>query len=132
MEDRSLNKILYAEDEPDIRAITKIALEDLGGFKVEYCINGKEVIKKIDYFKPDLLLLDVMMPELDGPTTLQEVRKSPNYTMLPVVFMTAKIQSNEINLYKSMGAVDVIVKPFDPMKLADTLRKIWEKCRNTP
>ena len=124
-----LRKILYAEDEADIRVITKIALEDIGDFKVEYCVNGKEVLKKLEHFKPDLLLLDVMMPEMDGPMTLQEVRKLPGYETLPIVFMTAKTQPSEIEQYKSTGATDIIIKPFDPMMLADTLRKIWEKHR---
>lgn len=128
---QQLTRILYAEDEPDIRAIAKIALEDVGNLKVEYCENGKEVIKKLNSFKPDLILLDVMMPEMDGPMTLQEVRKLPGQASVPIVFMTAKIQPTEIAHYKSLGAIDVIVKPFDPMQLANTLRDIWTKYRNS-
>lgn len=124
-----LKQILYAEDEADIREIAKIALEDIGGFTVEYCANGKEVIDKLHFFKPDLLLLDVMMPGLDGPNTLQAVRKLPEFIKLPVIFMTAKIQSHEIAHYKEIGAIDVIQKPFDPMLLSETLHKIW-KTRN--
>jgi two-component system OmpR family response regulator len=131
MLDKSLKQILYAEDESDIREIAKIALEDIGGFNVKYCANGNEVIQMAKHFKPDLLLLDVMMPEMDGPMTLQEVRKLSGFETIPVVFMTAKIQANEIVQYKSMGAIDVISKPFDPMKLSDTLRDIWTKYKAT-
>lgn len=131
MPSQSLNQILYAEDESDIREIAKIALEDVGGFNVKYCTNGNEVMDTAKYFIPDLLLLDVMMPEMDGPMTLRELRKQPGFEAIPVVFMTAKIQSNELAQYKSMGAIDVISKPFDPMTLANTLRDIWEKYKAT-
>lgn len=123
-----LKQILYAEDEPDIREIAKIALEEVGGFSVKYCENGNQVIEvaKSKQFLPDLLLLDVMMPEMDGPTALQELRKIEDFAKLPVVFMTAKIQENEVANYKSMGALEVIIKPFDPMTLSDTLNTIWQ------
>lgn len=120
-------KILYAEDDPDIREIAKIALEDLGGFEVKYCNNGKEVIESVNDFKPDLLLLDVMMPEMDGPTTLQNLQKLKGFNNTPVIFMTAKIQSNELAQYQAMGVVDTIIKPFDPMTLANTIRTIFKK-----
>src|SRR5580704_369256 len=99
MANQSLNKILYAEDESDIREIAKIDLEDIGGFSVKYCANGNEVMETAKNFKPDLLLLDVMMPEMDGPMTLQEIRKLPGFDAIPAVFMTAKIQPNEIDHY---------------------------------
>lgn len=122
-----LNKILYAEDEPDIRSIAQIALEDLGGFSVEYCNDGKDIIAIAMKFKPDLFLLDVMMPGKDGLAVLRELRQVPLFANTPAVFMTAKIQPNEIAEYKMMGVLDVIVKPFDPMTLAKTLRTIWKK-----
>lgn len=131
MDNKPLSEILYAEDESDIREIAKIALEDVGGFNVKYCTNGNEVVETIKHYKPDLLLLDVMMPLMDGPTTMQNVRKIPGYENIPVVFMTAKIQSSEIAQYKSMGAIDVISKPFDPMLLSENLRTIWEKYKGT-
>ncbi len=120
-------KILYAEDEEDIRVIAKIALEDIGGFTVEYCDNGKAVLDKIASFKPDLLLLDVMMPEMDGPTLLKKLREQPSFSNIPAIFMTAKIQPNEILHYQEMGVLDIIAKPFDPMKLAEMVRAAWEK-----
>lgn len=127
MPNNILKKILYAEDESDIREIAKIALEDIGGFTVTYCSNGCEVLEKIKNAQPDLILLDVMMPEMDGPTTLQELRKLPVFNKIPIIFMTAKIQPEEIAQYKAMGALDVITKPFDPMKLVDYINSAWNK-----
>ncbi|MGQ3890108.1 response regulator [Legionella sp. CNM-1927-20] len=123
-----LKTILYAEDEEDIRAIAQIALEDIGGLTVKYCANGEEVLAAAKSFIPDLLLLDVMMPQKDGPTTLRELRQLDNFSSIPAVFMTAKIQAKEIDEYKDMGVIDVIAKPFDPMVLADELKKIWNRC----
>ena len=124
-----LKKILYAEDERDIQDIAKIALEDIGDFTVRYCNNGKEVLEALNDFQPDLFLLDVMMPEMDGPTVLKELRKNPNFMHIPAIFMTAKIQTTEVDEYKDLGVLDVIKKPFDPMTLADTLRESWKKAK---
>lgn len=127
MENKKLTRILYAEDEPDIRAIVQIILEDVGGFTVKYCETGGQVLRDIEEFKPDLVLLDVMMPEMDGPTTLQALQKMPAYAEIPIVFITAKVQPSEINQYRAMGVADVIIKPFDPMKLVDNLNAVWKK-----
>lgn len=124
---QALERILYVEDEPDIQAVARLALENLGGFIVEVCSSGKEALNKVDSFKPDLILLDVMMPGMDGPTTLGELRKLPACVATPVVFMTAKVQPQEVAQYMSLGAINVIPKPFDPMTLADTVRDIWER-----
>jgi two-component system OmpR family response regulator len=127
MPNSTLQKILYAEDEADIRSIAEIALEDIGGFTVKYCSSGQEVLEHAETFKPDLLLLDVMMPGMDGPTTLKKLREIPALAGVPAIFMTAKIQSKEIAEYKAMGVVNVISKPFDPMTLAQIIRDYWEK-----
>lgn len=124
---RELKSILYVEDEPDIREIAKIAMEMVGGFSVVMCASGEEALRKADGVKPDLLLLDVMMPGMDGPTTLKALRRLPGLAQTPVIFMTAKIQPKEVEEYKAMGALDVIPKPFDPMMLAQTLRDIWNR-----
>lgn len=126
MPNRLLEEILYAEDESDIRDIAQIALEDIGGFKVTFCSNGCEAIQKAKDIRPDLIILDVMMPQMDGPTTLRELRKLPYYELIPAIFMTAKIQSDEIAAYKAMGAIDIIAKPFDPMTLSTIIKSIWE------
>lgn len=119
-----IEKILYVEDEPDIQTIAQIALQDVGGFTLESCSSGSEAIEKAEAFGPDLVLLDVMMPGMDGPETLKQLRKLKAIERVPVIFMTAKVQPQEIEQYKSLGAVDVIAKPFDPMSLADQIRSI--------
>jgi CheY-like chemotaxis protein len=123
-----LNRILYVEDEPDIRAVAKLALEMVGGFTLEVCSSGQEALDKALGFAPQLILLDVMMPGMDGPATLAALRELPELAAVPVIFMTAKVQPGEVAHYKELGAVDVIPKPFDPMTLSDALRKIWERC----
>ena len=121
-----LEKILYIEDEPDIQAVARLALEQLGGFVVELCCSGQEALERFPQFKPDMVLLDVMMPGMDGPTTLRALRELPGGRQTPVVFMTAKVQPQEIAQYKQLGAIDVIPKPFDPMALAERVRAIWD------
>ncbi len=120
-------RILYAEDEADIREIAKIALENMAGYVVQFCLNGREVLDEIEIFKPDIILLDVMMPVMDGPTVLRELQKKGLCNAIPVVFVTAKIQSVEVSTYKTMGVTDVIRKPFDPMTLAETIKDCWER-----
>lgn len=124
----TLARILYVEDEPDIQVIARLALETLGGFTLEVCSSGKEALEKITAFQPQLILLDVMMPGMDGPTTLQELRKIPAFSTTPTIFMTAKVQPSEVNGYKQIGAVDVIPKPFDPMTLSNQVLEIWDQC----
>lgn len=123
----TLTKILYAEDEPDIQSIAQMALEMMGGYTLKVCNNGQEALDSAEDFSPDLILLDVMMPSMDGPTALQEMRKIPALANVPVIFMTAKVQNQEIEEYKAMGAIDVIAKPFDPMTLSETILSLWER-----
>lgn len=127
-----LQRILYVEDDPDIVAVARVALEVVGGFELEVCYSGEEALAKGPQFGPDLLLLDVMMPEMDGPTTLAALRKVPTTADVPAVFMTAKVQPNEVEALRRLGAVDVIAKPFDPMQLADQLLAIWEARDRSP
>ena len=123
-----LIRILYVEDEPDIQAVARMALEALGGFTVEVCSSGKEAIERAPVFQPQFILLDVMMPGMDGPTTLKGLRALPQTATTPVTFMTAKVQADEVAQYKALGAVDVIAKPFDPMSLASKVEQIWARC----
>lgn len=124
---RELKKILYVEDEADIRLIVQIALEDIAGFCLKSCANGYEALAEVEAFDPDLILLDVMMPGLDGPATLKQLRNKPSIKDKPVIFMTARIQDKEIAQYKEIGIQDIISKPFEPVALADTLRDFWSK-----
>lgn len=118
-------RILHVDDEPDIREIAVVTLTALGGFTVETCGSGPAAIEKATSFAPDLILLDVMMPGMDGPATLEILRKSSETAGIPVIFMTAKVQSHEVRHYIELGAAGVITKPFDPMTLCDQIREIW-------
>jgi CheY-like chemotaxis protein len=124
---KNLDKILYVEDDQDIQAIAVMVLETISGFTVQACSSGNDAITKAEAFDPDLVLLDVMMPGMDGPETLHALRKIPNLMNTPVVFMTAKVQPQEVQGYLDIGALGVIAKPFDPMTLVDQLQEIWEK-----
>lgn len=121
-----LKKILYVDDEPDISEIVKLSLERLGGYEVSVCANGKQALEMAPGFAPDMILLDVMMPEMDGPTALQELRKQEQFKEVPIVFVTAKVQPYEIEHFHEIGAADVIAKPFDPITLSDQIEAIWQ------
>ncbi|MCS7002946.1 MAG: response regulator [Dehalococcoidia bacterium] len=122
-----LRTILMVEDEPDIRAIAKLALEAIGGFTVRVAESGHEALRVAPVVQPDLILLDVMMPGMDGLATFAALRQLPALSRTPVVFMTAKVQRHEVEHYTSLGALDVISKPFDPMTLASTIAGIWSR-----
>jgi two-component system, OmpR family, response regulator len=124
-----MNKILHIEDESDIQEVARIALQDVGGFDVTAVGSGREGVAAAKSGTPDLILLDVMMPGMDGPTTLRELKGCPETSSIPVIFMTAKAQSHEIERYLSLGALGVITKPFDPMTLADEVQALLEKLR---
>lgn len=119
-----MNHIFYFEDEPDIQEVARLSLEAIGGFRVDTASTGAEGLAKLETIVPDAILLDVMMPGMDGPTVLRELRKNPRTAAIPVIFMTAKVQTSEIERYKGLGALDVIPKPFDPVTLADEVRAI--------
>jgi len=123
----SPGRILCVEDEPDIQVITRLALESVGGFELTVCGSGDEALECAIAFQPDLILLDVMMPGMDGPTTLKALRNLPGMDTVPVIFMTAKTQHQEIETYLTKGALGVITKPFDPMQLAQQIRSIWNR-----
>ncbi len=121
-----LKLIMYVEDDPDIQMVAQMALEVVGGLTLRSCSSGKEALQAAASGPaPDLILLDVMMPDLDGPATLAELRKLPATAATPVIFMTAKVQAAEVTYYKSIGAIGVIAKPFDPMQLAQQVRTLF-------
>ena len=127
MPDKGLKRILMIEDEPDIRAVAELALEAIGGFELTACESGQQALEQIDRCKPQLIVLDVMMPGMDGPATLKAIRRLQDYAATPAVFMTAKVQSDEVQSYLAQGAAGVIPKPFDPLTLADQIRDIWNE-----
>jgi CheY-like chemotaxis protein len=122
---RDLNRVLHVEDEQDIRDIAKLALADVAGWTVESCASGDEAVTRAVEFKPDLILLDVMMPGMDGLATLAALRELPPLKDIPVVFMTAKVMAEEIGHLQSLGALGVVAKPFDPMTLGDDIAALW-------
>jgi len=130
MKDPTLRRILFVEDDPDIQTVAKMAMEAIGGFTVLACGSGSEALARLDEFSPDLVLLDVMMPGMDGPATLAALRRSPTGRELPVVFMTARVQAQEVAAYREMGAEDVIAKPFDPMTLSEQVQNIWRTLKS--
>jgi two-component system OmpR family response regulator len=122
-----LRRILLVDDDTDIRTVATLALQAVGGFEVRPCSSGQEALGAVVAFGPQLVMLDVMMPGMDGPAVLEQLRLLPEVARVPVVFLTAKAQPDEIERLKGLGAVDVIAKPFDPMALATQVRAAWER-----
>lgn len=111
-------RILHVDDEPDIRELVDMSLALNSDFQVRACSSGAEAVKTAAEWSPYLILLDVMMPGMDGPTTLTTLRENQKTAEIPVVFMTARAQAREVEEFIAMGAQGVISKPFDPMTLA--------------
>lgn len=122
-----LKKILFIDDDQDIHMILEISLEAIPGLEMRSAYSGEEGIRTALDFEPEMILLDVMMPDMDGAATLKAMRLLPKLSKTLVVFITARAQGSEIEEYIKEGAFDVVVKPFDPMTLPDTLQKIWER-----
>ena len=123
----ALERVLHVEDDESIIAIARVALENVGGLTVCSCSSGQQALEKAAAFDPELLLLDVMMPDMDGPDTLAALSDVIDLDRVPVVFMTAKTQPADHASYYALGASAVIVKPFDPLSLSGQIREIWDK-----
>ncbi len=119
-------RILYVDDEADIREVATMSLELDPEIEVRACGSGQEALDAVEHWKPDLVLLDVMMPVMDGPETLARLRRADLRSVaggaVPIVFITARSQDSEVERLKSLGAAGVIAKPFDPMQLAEQVR----------
>ena len=124
MENKKIQKILLVDDDPNIQMIAQIGLEDRPEWKVSLASSGNEAIEKFISEKPDLIILDMMMPGMDGVTTLAKIKEQPESGCVPVIFMTAKVQKHEIEKYLSTGVAGVITKPFDPMTLTQDIINI--------
>ena len=120
-------KILIIDDEDDIRRIARLGLSKVGKMDVIDVNNGEEGVKRAEAEKPDAILLDVMMPLMDGPATLNALQNNPATSSIPVIFLTAKAMSSEIERLKGLGARGVLTKPFDPMTLASQVREVLGK-----
>ena len=123
-------KIMYVDDEDDIREIAVIALELDPGITVKVCHSGSDALSIAPEWLPDLILLDVMMPGMDGPETLERLRLAPQTASIPVVFATARTQPEDLERFMSLGAAGVISKPFDPLTLGEEVRALLAKTRN--
>ncbi|SIN84085.1 Response regulator receiver domain-containing protein [Vannielia litorea] len=115
---------MHVDDDDDIRAIAQIALEVVGGLTLAQCASGAEALDIVEDFAPDLFLLDVMMPGMTGEETLAALRELPGMGSVPVVFMTAKAQVNDVEHLMTLGTAKVIAKPFDPLTLAAEIETI--------
>ncbi|MEH1825464.1 MAG: response regulator [Nostoc sp.] len=111
-------QILVVDNEQYIQEVTKICLETVAGWKVETASSGQEGIIKAQTYQPDAILLDVMMPEMDGITTFEKLQANPLTKGIPVILLTAKIQASDRRRYAQMGMVSAIAKPFNPLELA--------------
>ncbi len=116
-------RILHVDDEADIREVVDISLRLEPNFEVRACASGPEALAAAAVWSPRLILLDVMMPGMDGPATLAQLRKEPQTAAIPVIFMTARVQAHELEHFIALGALGAIAKPFDPMTLADQVRR---------
>ena len=120
----TIHKVLLVDDEDDIRKIGQLSLSRVGKWQTVLASSGAEALAQAAAERPDLILLDVMMPGMDGPTTLTQLRAQEATAHTPVIFMTAKIQKQEVARYLELGAVGVIGKPFDPMTLPAEIKKL--------
>lgn len=122
-------KVLYVDDEDDIREIAVMALEFDPELSVRSCNCGSEALAIAEDWLPDLILLDVMMPGMDGPETLERLRQVEVTASIPVVFTTARTQPEDLSKFMSLGAAGVISKPFEPVALAEQARDLWEQAK---
>jgi len=121
--------LLYVDDEDDIREIAVMALELDSDIAVKSCSSGSEALETVKNWVPDLILLDAMMPGIDGPETLVRLRENPATAAIPVVFITARSQPEDIERFIDLGALGVISKPFDPMTLPEQARALLSSAK---
>ena len=124
---RPLNRICYVEDDEDIQRIVRMSLERVGKMTVEVVGDPTMAIEAMTAFRPDLVMLDWMMPKMDGPTLFRQMKLRPETSSLPVVFITAKASQHDLEELLRLGAAGAISKPFSPKDLPDQLRAIWAK-----
>ncbi len=119
-----MQRVLVIDDEPDIRLIAELSLSQLAGVDVMLASSGAEGLKLAEAKKPDVILLDVMMPVMDGLATLKQLQSTPTLNMVPVIFLTARVQRQDRVEYIECGAIGVIAKPFDPLTLPQDISKL--------
>jgi two-component system, OmpR family, response regulator len=125
MSAHALTSLLYVDDDPDIREIVEMSLGLDASLRVSSSAGGEHALDTMRSERPDLVVLDVMMPGLDGPAILERMRADPRLAHIPVIFMTAKANPQEVARFRGLSAIGVIAKPFDPMTLGNTVRSLW-------
>lgn len=128
---KDLNRIMLVEDDPDIAMLATMALQDFGGFSVTHCASGEEALSRVRAIDPDLAILDYSMPGMKGDQLLTALRSDPATRGIVALFMTASVMPAHVDRLKSLGAVEVIKKPFDPIGLSDRVRQAWEKAHSS-
>ncbi|HJE29892.1 response regulator [Stutzerimonas nitrititolerans] len=123
---RALKRILHIEDVPSIQIVTRIALERIGGFEVLSCASAQAALAEVRAFAPDLILLDVMLPQMDGIELLRQLAGLVDLQQTPVVLLTGHLERERLTELQQMGVREVLQKPFDPLQLTAQLRAIWE------
>ena len=126
-----LKKIMLVEDDPDIQLITRLSLEVGGGYEVRVCASGAEAVRSAAAYAPDLILLDMMMPGMDGLATMDALRKLPETAATPMVFFTANTQDQVRQDLLRRGALGVIIKPIEPNALVEQIRALWQRFGST-
>ncbi len=111
-------RILVVDNEQYIQEVAKVCLETVAGWEVLLASSGKECLTQAEAEQPDAILLDVMMPDMDGMTTFQKLQENPATQAIPVILLTAKIQSSDRRRYAQVGTIAAIAKPFNPLELA--------------
>lgn len=119
-------KVLIIDDEEDVRRIAYLSLVNVGQMEVEQASSGAEGIEKAASFQPDAILLDVMMPAMDGPSTLAQLKEARETASIPVIFVTARAMHAEVETFKQLGATAVLTKPFNALTLPEDLKKALE------
>lgn len=126
MEVPLLKRIMYVDDDPDLQDIVRLGLETRAGFTVTCCDSGDQALENISHFKPDLVILDMVLPGMSGLQLLERMRELRGVPWIPVIFLTSKIRPHQLEEYKELGVIGVINKPLNPLELRHQVREIWE------
>ncbi len=124
---KKLSHVLIVEDEPDIRAITQLSLERLAKLRCSQCDDGSSAVDTASKVSPDLIILDTIMPQMDGPETIKALHSNPLTQTIPVIFLTAWADPELLAQHRSYGAIGMIQKPFSPTRLPQQIQQLWEE-----
>ena len=127
MREKKLERILYLEDDITLQQIVNVSLGQVGGYEIKICDSGKNLLEIAKEFNPNLFLLDIMLPDMSGPSVLGELRKNPDYADTPAIFISAKFIGHELASYRKLGVSAIIRKPFDPILLPKIIQAIYEE-----